>query len=205
MRFLNQEDIKKAILSDGMTPKIPDSCPAALKDLIVSCWSRDPSQRPSLDHITQQLESLRSSQSSSSSSSTSSSSLEVRHDEGTKEETFASLSHSFPLHLMFSNPTLDPSLFTETSEKSEGDSDRANSMSDGDPFSGLIVLPRLKNREMERPVIKCFRWLQTLDFWISSLLYVDSNSVWAGTNIGEIVIFDPFVCIFFSFPSLSLF
>jgi hypothetical protein len=31
---------------EGLTPKIPDDCPALLAELMQMCWKKDPNQRP---------------------------------------------------------------------------------------------------------------------------------------------------------------
>merc|ERR1711959_557792 len=41
----------------GLRPTIPDSCPAAIKALIVDMWSEVPEERPSFDDVVDRLES----------------------------------------------------------------------------------------------------------------------------------------------------
>lgn len=51
-------EIGRLIRDNGLTPVIPDTCPSAFADMMRSCWTMSAEQRPSIEEIVAQLESL---------------------------------------------------------------------------------------------------------------------------------------------------
>jgi len=48
--------IGQLIRNEGLTPQLPNTCPTDITSILKSCWNIEPSQRPTIDQITQQLE-----------------------------------------------------------------------------------------------------------------------------------------------------
>ncbi|PFH48794.1 hypothetical protein AMATHDRAFT_64627 [Amanita thiersii Skay4041] len=58
----DDNDVRRFVLDWDQRPSIPDNAPfnsAALRELIQSCWARDPSQRPAFTNIVQELKFIR--------------------------------------------------------------------------------------------------------------------------------------------------
>ena len=48
-----------ALIQQGQRPEIPNDCPLDLKNLIKSCWSQEPKQRPTTQQVIEYLETLK--------------------------------------------------------------------------------------------------------------------------------------------------
>ncbi len=49
-------EIGRLIRDNGVTPVIPEDCPIKLADIMRSCWKVNPSERPTVELIIEQLE-----------------------------------------------------------------------------------------------------------------------------------------------------
>jgi serine/threonine protein kinase len=58
MKRRSMFDLLADVARGDMTPKIPQSCPCDVQTLILDCWKRDPSQRPSFDDILSRLDKM---------------------------------------------------------------------------------------------------------------------------------------------------
>jgi serine/threonine protein kinase len=56
---VNPHEVGLLIRDQHLTPKIPNDCPAILREMMKVCWQVDPDQRPSLEEICHMLESYK--------------------------------------------------------------------------------------------------------------------------------------------------
>ena len=55
-QYTSFSEFKEAVCIRGERPTIPEDCPGSLKDLIVNCWNKEPSLRPSFKEIINKLD-----------------------------------------------------------------------------------------------------------------------------------------------------